>query len=366
MSAKTGVAPTSRDRLGGREEREGGADDLVAAPDPERVEHDHDRVGPVRDADRLGHAEVLRGLALELRNVRPEDEPAVLEHGRERLLQLRDERRVLRLDVDERDLQRHGESGDVGYASSRSGLPPLQDPPAQERDAGDERHDDRVVDVAECFVEVLPLRAERPAGAREREAPDRRADERQDGVPSDRRPEEARGNRDERPDDRRDAAEEDGPVLPAVEPPLGAVEPCLAEVQPAAVALQERAAAAHADPPAEQRADRVADRARTRHREVRRKALLDLVPREDDVLAHEGARGDGARVHHHRLAGGRKDRVDEHQREDRVEPVVADRRRDGVGDAGQDRAEQHRGGRHGRDSTRRSGRASSWAAGPRG
>ena len=98
----------SRDRLGGREEREGGADDLVAAADPERVEHDHDRVGPVRDADRLGHAEVLGGLALELRDVRPEDEAAVLEDGREGLLQLRDERRVLRLDVDERDLHQRG------------------------------------------------------------------------------------------------------------------------------------------------------------------------------------------------------------------------------------------------------------------
>ncbi len=74
-----------RDRLGRREEREGGADDLVAAPDPERVEDEHERVGAVRDADRLGHAEVLGGLALERRDVRPEDEPAVLEHVGERL-----------------------------------------------------------------------------------------------------------------------------------------------------------------------------------------------------------------------------------------------------------------------------------------
>ena len=41
-----------RDRLGGRVERERRADHLVARADPERVEHEHERVGAVRDADR--------------------------------------------------------------------------------------------------------------------------------------------------------------------------------------------------------------------------------------------------------------------------------------------------------------------------
>ena len=96
----------ARDRLGGRVEGEGGADHLVAAADPERVEDEHDRVGAVRDPDRLGNAEVLGRLGLEGRDVRPEDELAALEHVGERLLQCGNERRVLRFDVDQRDL--HG------------------------------------------------------------------------------------------------------------------------------------------------------------------------------------------------------------------------------------------------------------------
>ena len=48
------------DRLRGREEREGGADHLVAGADLERVEHQDERVGAVRDADRVRRAEVQR------------------------------------------------------------------------------------------------------------------------------------------------------------------------------------------------------------------------------------------------------------------------------------------------------------------
>ena len=79
-----------RDRLGRREEGEGGADHLVAAPDPERVQDDHERVRSVRDADRLRDVEVLSRLPLERGDVRPEHELPVLEDLRERLLQLRD------------------------------------------------------------------------------------------------------------------------------------------------------------------------------------------------------------------------------------------------------------------------------------
>ena len=42
-----------RDRLGRRVERERRADHLVAGADAERVEHEHDRVGAVGDADRV-------------------------------------------------------------------------------------------------------------------------------------------------------------------------------------------------------------------------------------------------------------------------------------------------------------------------
>ena len=50
----------ARDRLGGRVEGERRADHLVAAPDADRLEHEHERVGAVRDADRLRDAEVRR------------------------------------------------------------------------------------------------------------------------------------------------------------------------------------------------------------------------------------------------------------------------------------------------------------------
>ena len=65
ISAKTGVAPRRDDRLGGRVEGEGGADDLVARPDAERLEGEHERVGAVGDADRPLHAEVRGCLLLE-------------------------------------------------------------------------------------------------------------------------------------------------------------------------------------------------------------------------------------------------------------------------------------------------------------
>ena len=92
------------DRLGRRVERERRADHLVARPDLERVQHEHDRVRAVRDADRLAHAEVARRLLLERADVRAEHELPALEHVVDRLLDLREERRVLRLDVDEGDL----------------------------------------------------------------------------------------------------------------------------------------------------------------------------------------------------------------------------------------------------------------------
>ncbi len=51
----------------------------------------------------MGDAEVRGRLALERLDLGAEDEAPGLEHFREPLLELRDEWRVLRLDVDERD-----------------------------------------------------------------------------------------------------------------------------------------------------------------------------------------------------------------------------------------------------------------------
>ena len=93
----------TRDRLGCRIEGERGADHLVAATDAHRLEAQHERVGAVGDTERVRHAEVGGGLLLERLDLRAEDEAPGLEHVREAGFQLGNERRVLRLDVDERN-----------------------------------------------------------------------------------------------------------------------------------------------------------------------------------------------------------------------------------------------------------------------
>ena len=109
MSQNTGVAPHLRDRLRRGVERERRAEDLVAGPDLERLEAEHDRVRAVPDADRVRHAEPRRRLLLEGADVRPEDEHAGVENVGEPLLQLGDQGRVLRPHVNERD-PRHADS----------------------------------------------------------------------------------------------------------------------------------------------------------------------------------------------------------------------------------------------------------------
>jgi len=96
------------DRLGSCVEREGRADDLVAGADLHRVEHDHERIGAVRDTDRLLHAEIGGRFLLEGVVVRPADELAAVEHLAEAGLELGLQRGVLGVDVNERD--RHGDS----------------------------------------------------------------------------------------------------------------------------------------------------------------------------------------------------------------------------------------------------------------
>jgi hypothetical protein len=101
-----GGRAAARDGLRRRKEREGRADDLVAAPDARRVEDEHDRVGAVGDADRVLDPETRCRLLLEARNLGAEDETAALERPCERRLQLGDEGRVLRPDVNVRN-RRH-------------------------------------------------------------------------------------------------------------------------------------------------------------------------------------------------------------------------------------------------------------------
>ena len=54
-----------RDRLGGRVERERRDHDLVAGADAERAQRERQRVGPVRDADRVAGADIGGELVLE-------------------------------------------------------------------------------------------------------------------------------------------------------------------------------------------------------------------------------------------------------------------------------------------------------------
>src|SRR5262249_21648096 len=61
-------------------------------------------------------------------------------------------------------------------------------------------------------------------------------------------------------------------------------------------------------------------------------AARDVVAKDHDLVAREGAGGERARVDHDKLACGREDRVEHHQQEDSREPVVADRRSDRPGD----------------------------------
>ena len=79
----------------------------------------------------------------------------------------------------------------------------------REEQAGD-RQDREDLDVGEGVVDLVVVVAERPAGAGEGEAPDRRAGEREQRVGHQRALEDAGGDRDERADQRRQPAEEDG------------------------------------------------------------------------------------------------------------------------------------------------------------
>ena len=91
------------DRLGRRVEGEGRADHLVAGPDAERLEREHERVGAVRDADRALHAEVGGGLLLERPVVRAADEALAVENLAERGLEPGNQRLVFGSDVNERN-----------------------------------------------------------------------------------------------------------------------------------------------------------------------------------------------------------------------------------------------------------------------
>ena len=198
----------------------------------------HERVRAVRHADRLRHAEVFGRLDARTRaTFGPKTNWPSSSTSAKACFSCGNQRCVLRLDVYERDVHGRNESSEArlrAFPRLRSRLP------RQIRGTCHDRRDDRVVDVVEGVVEVLPLAAERPADPGEGEAPDRGAQQRQQRVAAERRLEDAGRDRHERADDRSEPAEEDRPVVPAVEPALRPVELRLVQVQPAPVALEER------------------------------------------------------------------------------------------------------------------------------
>src|SRR5207237_5698202 len=125
----------------------------------------------------------------------------------------------------------------------------------------DSRHD-RVVHVVEALVDALPARSQTPAGSGPREAPDRAADRRQDGVARQARFEHSGRDRYERTDKRSQPAEEDSPLLPALEPALGPLEAGLVEMEPAPGAPEKGTPNGEADRPTQRRTGVGTDRAR--------------------------------------------------------------------------------------------------------
>ena len=129
-------------------------------------------------------------------------------------------------------------------------------------------------------------------------------------------------DRDERPDERREAAEEHRGAAVAVEPALGAVERLGRDVQPPPVAVEERPSAAAADRPADERAGEVAERPGEREDDVALGPGRHDVAEDDRLRAGDRARGERAGEEHHQLAADRQEGVDRHDREDRIGAVV--------------------------------------------
>src|SRR5581483_9749100 len=198
--------------------------------------------------------------------------------------------------------------------------------------------DDRVLDVVEAVVEAVVARAEPVAGTGEGERPDRRSDQREDGVRGEAHLEDPRRDRDEGADDRRHPPEQDAEVPPADEPRLGAIETLGREVEPAAALLEERTPAVASDRPADERAGEIAERPGEREHDEGSRAEADVGAEQGhSVRGLEDSGRDGARIEHHELAQGGEDGVDGHEPEDGVDTVI----RDGGGEARGDAREEH-------------------------
>ncbi len=97
------------DAAGGREERIGARDHLVAGPDVQRHQRREHRVGAGRQADGVRRVQVRFQLALEAFDLGPHDEALAVADSGHRLEQGLPQRRVLCLEVEQRD----GHKGDI-------------------------------------------------------------------------------------------------------------------------------------------------------------------------------------------------------------------------------------------------------------
>src|SRR5215471_6364445 len=146
-------------------------------------------------------------------------------------------------------------SGIIGTSTSPGEMAEDQ-PGRDEHDGGDHS----VVNPTEFIVYPLVAGSDTPADAREQEAPDRRPREREQRVDAEGRAEDPGRYRDEGADDRCQAADEHGRVAATLEPGLRAREVLGGEMQPAPTSFDQRPSSVCADPPADDRADEVAER----------------------------------------------------------------------------------------------------------
>ena len=133
--------PGPAHRLGGRDERVGWQDALVARPDPQPAQRNLDRIGPVRHADALLHAAEVGVFTLKCGHLRAADERGAGQHLLPAGCHLPGDRRMLRLQVDKRNqihsypppkpacLVRCGKA-DIHHLA-RCPQPPPQDDPAR-------------------------------------------------------------------------------------------------------------------------------------------------------------------------------------------------------------------------------------------
>src|SRR5262245_61805070 len=151
-------------------------------------------------------------------------------------------------------------SGIIGTGTSPEEVAE-QEPGREQTD----RDDDSVIDPTEILVYPPVTGSDTPPDACPGKAPDRRADEREDGVPPERRAEHPGGNRDERAHERGHTPDQHRCIPALVEPALRTREGLRAQVQPPSPPLDQRPPAVSADRPTDDRPQQVPDR--TRHRD---------------------------------------------------------------------------------------------------